>query len=311
MFYLFRSKYGKAARAVDRKRMSNTRESAWEGSCRLHQAALGLAGAYWFLSVAVPTVSLLVSSFRGRDFFGGFTADWGIAAWKDLVSPIVLATLARSSVYAAVTTLLCAGIGIPLGIVMRARGEIFQRRASLLILFPITLNTLLVAYNWQVLLGNAGLLNSILQSLGLTKEPIPFLFNPPSVVVGMTGAYLPFFLLPFLAALGKLDSGYIAASSSLGASSIHTAMHVILPMTRNGVATGCLLVFLPCFSEFVLPDLLGGGKTLLVGNLMQFWFYEGRNWPAGAALACVVILLAGFLAVPFYRQMRSMFSQEA
>ena len=278
---------------------------------RFRRVTLGLTFIYCGLSLTVPTLALLISSFRGRDFLGGFTSDWALRAWNDLGSMIVVDTFVRSLVYAGATTLLCAAIGIPLGIAIRSRGEAFQRRASLLILFPITLNTLLVAYNWQVILGNAGLLNSVLSSLALTNEPIPFLFNPLSVVAGMMGAYLPFFLLPFLAALSKLDSGFVAASSSLGASSRQTTLRVVLPMTRNGLATGCLLVFLPCFSEFILPDLLGGGKTLLVGNLMQFWFYEGRNWPAGAALACVVLLLAGLLAVPFYRQIRSMFSEEA
>lgn len=281
------------------------------GSDNLRRVALGLTAGFWVAALALPAVGVLVCSFRGRDFLGGFTPEWGLAAWKDLLSPNTLRTFLRSFGYAGATTLLCAGLGIPLGVAIRTRGELFQRRAALFILFPVTLNTLLVAYNWQVILGNAGLLNSVFVALGLVKEPIPLLFNPWSVVIGMTGAYLPFFLLPFLAALSKLDSGFVAASSSLGASPLQTVMRVLLPMAKNGIATGFLLVFLPCFSEFVLPDLLGGGKTFLVGNLMQFWFYEGRNWPAGSALACVILVCVGILAVPFHRQIRSMFSEGA
>jgi spermidine/putrescine transport system permease protein len=291
--------------------MPNVPHRTRGGSNRLRRFAIGLTAAYWLAALVLPTMGLLVSSFRGRDFMGGFTPEWSVTAWKDLFSPVALGTVLRSLGYAGTTTLLCAGLGIPLGIAIRSRREVFQRRASLFILFPVCLNTLLVAYNWQVILGNAGLLNSVLSVLGLAKEPIPFLFNSWSVIVGMAGAYLPFFLLPFLGALSKLDTGYISASLSLGASPTQTILHVVLPMARNGIAVGCLLVFLPCFSEFILPDLLGGGKTFLVGNLMQFWFYEGRNWPAGSALACVILVSAGLLAIPFYRQIRGMFSQEA
>lgn len=281
------------------------------GSDNLRRISLGLTATFWVAALALPAVGLLVCSFRGRDFLGGFTSEWGSAAWRDLFSPTILRTFLRSFGYASATTLFCAGLGIPLGLAIRTRRETFQRRAALFILFPVTLNTLLVAYNWQVILGNAGLLNSVLVLCGLVKEPIPLLFNPWSVVIGMTGAYLPFFLFPVLAALSKLDSGYIAASSSLGATPLQTVIRVVLPMTKNGIATGSLLVFLPCFSEFVLPDLLGGGKTFLVGNLMQFWFYDGRNWPAGSALACIILVSIGVLAVPFYRQIRGMFSEEA
>jgi spermidine/putrescine transport system permease protein len=274
------------------------------------QAANAIAAGYWLLALAAPTLGLLLCSFRGRDFLGGFTSAWGTSGWSDLGSASVLRTFLRSFSYAAATTALCAAIAIPLGVAIRQRGERFQRRVSLFILFPITLNTLLVAYNWQVILGNAGILNSVLTSLRLTEGPVTFLFNPLSIIAGMTGAYFPFFLLPFLAALGKLDSGYIAASSSLGASPTQTMRCVILPMTKHGLMIGGLLVFLPCFSEFVLPDLLGGGKTLLVGNLMQFWFYEGRNWPAGAALAFVTMVIVAVFALPCFRQIRSMFSPE-
>jgi spermidine/putrescine transport system permease protein len=256
-----------------------------------------------------PLLVVLFYSFHGRDYMGGITASWSLDGWRDVFSPYILQILLRSGIVAGANTILCILIGVPFALTIYRSHPAKKRLWFSLLVLPLTINALLVAYSWQVLLGNAGVINSMLLLSGLRDEPIVLLFRPGSVTVGLLGAYLPFFVAVFLTSLERLDAGYLQASQSLGANEFQTLRKVILPMSRPGLITGALLVFLPSFAEYVIPDLLGGGKTFLVGNLAQFAFYEGRNWPAGAALMVTTIVMLSAFMIPAARYVRGVFSE--
>lgn len=251
---------------------------------------------------------MLFYSFHGRNYLGGITGSWSFDGWRDLFSQNVMEVVFRSLLMAGANTITCMAIGIPLALSIYRSKPRAKRLWLAMLVLPMTVNTLLVAYSWQVLLGNAGVFNSLLLSTGLLQEPAVILFTPGAVMLGLFGAYLPFFVAVFSTSLERLDPGYLAASKSLGARDSQTLWNIILPMTKPGLITGALLVFLPSFAEYVIPDLLGGGKIFLLGNLTQFAFYDGRNWPMGAALMITTILMLGVCTIPVGRYIRGVFS---
>jgi spermidine/putrescine transport system permease protein len=291
-----------------KKTLDRHRVPAWQERTLLGIALAGFA-FYIIALLCIPLLTVLLTSFRTRDFLGGTTLEWSLQGWRDLLSAATGVVALRSLCYGTITTVACMTVGIPLGICIRLRTPRFRRAAMVVLLFPLGLNALMVTYNWQVLLGNAGVVNGILGKIGAISNPIPLLFTPGAVILGLVGAYLPFFLLAFLTALEKLDDRYLIASSALGARNLYTVRRVLLPMTRQGWLTGALLVFVPSFSEFVIPDLLGGGKHMLAGNLIQFSFYEGRNWPMGAALAITILVAGGVAIMPLSRYAKGMFAR--
>lgn len=269
-------------------------------------AARIITWLYWLCSIVLPIGALLEMSFRKRDFLGGFKHEWSNSGWMDLASSVALSAACRSVMYGMLTVAGCAALGIPLAILMFFASDKVRGRLSALLLFPLCLNSLLIAFNWQAVLGNSGFLNSYLISAGVINEPIAMLFRPGAVLLGMIGAYLPFFLFPVLTVITRLDRRYALAAAALGAGPWKTVLWVVLPLCRNGIFVGAFLVFLPSCAEFLLPDLLGGGKVLLLGNLLQFWFYEGRNWPAGASLALLLFVFGTLVVLPFVSFLKKM-----
>ena len=270
--------------------------------------AAGICVVYVLFLFLGPLSIVLLYSFRGRNYFGGITDSWSLDGWRDLFSQNVLQVMFRSLVMAVANTMACMAIGIPLSLAICRTKQRAKRLWLAVLVLPLTVNTLLVAYSWQVLLGNAGVFNSLFLSTGIRQEPAVMLFTPGAVILGLFGAYLPFFVAVYSTSLERLDPGYVVASKSLGARDSQTLWKVILPMTKPGLITGALLIFLPSFAEYVIPDLLGGGKIFLMGNLTQFAFYDGRNWPMGAALMITTILMLGTLTIPVSRYIRGVFS---
>ena len=280
---------------------------------RFADSALGMfALALWLTYVGFFLVSplLLIASYSlsGRDFQGGIEGTWSLQGWADLFTYPVLIVLLRSTMMATGATILCALIGVPFALSIHGSTARSQRMWRLLLATPLTLNALLVAYSWQLLLGNAGMINSFLIKMRIRDEPLPLLYNAFAVFLGLLTAYLPFFTIAFLSSLDRIDPGYIIASQSLGGGRWSTIWRVIIPMARPGLAGGAAIVFLPCFAEFVIPDLLGGGKVFLVGSLAHFAFYDGRNWPMGAALMLLTVFGLSLAMIPAIRLFRGVFA---
>lgn len=259
----------------------------------------------WVCSLLAPLVLLMRMSLGRRDFRGGVLPGFSSEGWSDLAGPAALSSVIESAWYGLATVAICALISLPLCLALFHASNAWRRRLLATLLFPLSLNSLLIAFNWQTMLANTGFVNSALMDLGVIEQPLPMLFRPPAVLAGMVGSYLPIFLLPVLTVTARIDRGFAQASAMLGAGPFQTFFRVILPLSKNGFLVGALLVYLPCCSEFLLPDLLGGGKIMLLGSLLQFWFYEGRNWPAAAALSLILIAAGGLLAAFLLRLIKN------
>ena len=162
--------------------------------------------------------------------------------------------------------------------------------ALVLVVVPFWTNFLIRMYAWIVLLNTQGILNDVMVGLGITDTRATLLYTPGAVVVGLVYAYLPLMILPLYAAIERVDPEQLEASANLGASRARTFFSVLLPLTAPGAITGSILVFVPSLGNFVVPELLGGGKTVMVGNLIRDQFLKVQDWPFGAVLAFVVVV---------------------
>jgi spermidine/putrescine transport system permease protein len=267
------------------------------------KARAGLKLRTFFLSPAAvimlslffaPLLIVLAYSFLSRGPYGGVMLPWTAESYLRIFDPLYLTILWRSVWIAAVSTALCLVLAFPLALYVARAG----RRKTLLlnlVMLPFWTSFLIRTYAWMFLLRDTGLVNTFLQSLHLISAPLPLLFNTGAVILGLVYGYLPFMVLPLYATLEKLDPTLLDAAADLGASPTVAIWRVVIPISRPGVIAGCLLVFIPCLGAFLTPDLMGGGKTVMIGNLVQNQFTTSRDWPFGAAIS--VLLMAMVLLV--------------
>jgi spermidine/putrescine transport system permease protein len=215
---------------------------------------------------------------------------------RDLLDNLVLNTdylqiFARSIGLAATTAVLTLAIAFPIALWMAFQPP--HRRTLLLfvVTVPFWTNLLVRNYAWILLLRNGGVIDRLLQATGLTHEPLNVLYSPLATGIGLVYSFLPFMILPIYVSLEKLDRRLIEAAFDLGADRWHALTRIILPLSMPGIVGGLILVFVPCLGAFVTPALLGGGKSLMIGSLIQQQFGQSRNWPFGAALAFVLLAL--------------------
>jgi len=218
---------------------------------------------------------------------------------------LYLATYLNSVKMAAITTLGCAVIGYPLAY-MIARSDAAIRPVLLLgVILPFWTSLLLRVYAWVGILRNDGLLNNVLMALGVIDAPLEIYRTDLAVYIGLIYAYLPFFVLPLYATLVKFDLRLLEAAYDLGARPWRAFLQVTLPLSMPGVIAGGLLVFIPTVGEYVIPEMLGGANTLMMGRVMWTEFFNNADWPMAAAVTCVMVLL---LLVPLalfqYHQVR-------
>jgi putrescine transport system permease protein len=215
------------------------------------------------------------------------------------------ALLARDQLYlrayfgslanAAVATALCLLLGYPIAYaIVRARGR-WRHVLLFLVMLPFWTSFLIRVYAWIAILAPNGLLNELLTALGLISEPLPLLNNQFSVELGLVYSYLPFMILPLYGSLSSLDESLLEAAADLGARPVRVFLEVILPLTVPGIAAGSLLVLIPATGEFVIPDLLGGPDTLMIGKVLWDEFFNNRDWPVASAVAVVLVAV---LAIP-------------
>lgn len=208
--------------------------------------------------------------------------------------------LQRSIWIAFLTTTICLVAGYPLAYFIRSRKSASVRNFALfLIVLPFWTNFLVRTYAWRMLLGREGVLNNVLQTIGLTDGPLRLLNTEFAVLVGLVYGFLPFMVLPIYASIERFDFRYVEAAQDLGANNWHTFWRVMFPMTLPGVIAGSILVFIPAIGSFVTPDLLGGTSGLMIGNLIQSQFRGTGNLPLGAA-ASIVMLSLVFIPVVLY-----------
>lgn len=257
-----------------------------------------------------PLALMLAVSFAERGTYGGIApiADLGehvrsgafLANYLRSLSEVYLRIGWRSLWMAAVTTALCLAVSFPIAYWLAVHAPRRWKGLLLgLVVVPFWTSFLIRTYAWMFILRTEGLLNSLLLALGAISQPLQLLYTEPAVLIGLVYGELPFMILPLYASLEKLDRSFLEAASDLGASPLRTFWRVTVPLTLPGIAAGVVLVFIPSLGQFVVSDLLGGARSMLLGNLIQNQFAVARNKPFGAALAfeltaAVLLLLLAY-----------------
>ena len=247
-----------------------------------------------------PLLIVLVYSFLTRGAYGGQSLPLTVDSYVRLADPIYLGITIRSFWIAGVSTAVCVLLGFPLALFI-ARS---QRRRNLwlgLVMLQFWTSFLVRTYAWMFLLRDTGLVNTLLLSAGLTSEPLPLLYNDLAVILGLVYGYLPFMVLPIYATLERIDRSLLEAAADLGANPVGTLTRVVIPLSKPGILAGAILVFIPCLGAYLTPDLLGGGKSILMGNVVQNQFTNARDWPFGAALSLAVMAVVMVLLLALGR----------
>jgi len=205
--------------------------------------------------------------------------------------PLYFQTYMSSIKYALITTVICLIIGFPFSYFMARSPKHLQPMLLMLIMLPFWTSFLLRIYAWKTLLVNNGVINNMLITLGIIQDPLPMMNTPFSLVIGMVYSYLPFMILPLYSNLSKLDLRYLEAAADLGTSPFKAFWLVTIPLSKAGIIAGSMLVFIPAVGEYVIPELLGGPDTLMIGRVLWDEFFSNNDWPMASAVAVVMILL--------------------
>ena len=265
---------------------------AWRGFLVLPVLWLGI----FFV---LPLGLLVIYSFLTYQGYGNVVWQWTGENYVRLLNPIYTEILLRSVGLALATTGVCLVLGYPLALWLVSQPRPWRTVGLLLVIIPFWTNFLVRTYAWMVLLGQRGWINALLMGMGVIAEPLNLLFTPLAVGIGLVYGYLPFMILPLYSTLEKFDFHLVWAAQDLGANFWQILVRVLLPLSLRGIGVGSLLVFIPAVGAFVTPDILGGAKSLMVGNLIQNQFLKTLDWPLGAALSVVLMLLI-LLPILFY-----------
>ena len=260
---------------------------------RLRAAALVLPGVGWLvLFFIVPLLLIFVVSLGSRDALDRITlANPSLDNYAKAFDPVFIPTFLNSIRFATITTILSLAIGYPIAYWISRYGGRHKVLLIILVMLPFWTSYLIRTYSWIILLRDNGVVNSLLQAFGLTSEPIILMNTDLSVILGMTYGFPPFAILPLFVSIDRLDPNLIAAGRDLYASGRDAFLHVTLPLTMPGIVAAALLTFIPALGDFVTPDLLGGPGTTTIAKNIQELFLAGRDWPYGAALGFVLMIV--------------------
>ncbi|MDY3108576.1 MAG: ABC transporter permease [Lachnospiraceae bacterium] len=254
-----------------------------------------------FLVVA-PLILVAVMSFCQTDEYYNVVYSFTTENYQKLLSTDYMKIYGQSLLISLITTVLCVLIGYPFSYVIARTKSTKKKLLYMLVIIPFWTNSLIRIYGWRTFLGNTGWLNKLLIWLHIAKEPVEFLYKTGTTVLGMVYCFIPFMVLPLYTAIEKLDGSLLEASGDLGARPIRTLFEVIIPLTSGGIFSGCIMVFIPCLGYFFVSNILGGGNTDMIGNLIERQFKSANNWPLGAALSIILILVT-LILVKIYQKM--------
>jgi spermidine/putrescine transport system permease protein len=261
---------------------------------RLRALFLAPAATVTLILFLAPLTIICAYSALTRGAYFGLGPPWTLENYRRALDPLYGEVLLRSFVLAGIATALCLALGLPLALFISRSGARKNLYLNLVIL-PFWTSFLVRIYAWIFLLRDTGLVNGALQALGVTHAPLPLLYNDGAVILGLVYGYLPFMVLPLYATLERLDPFLIEAAADLGARPMTVFWKVIVPLCAPGIRAGTVLVFIPCLGAFLVPDLLGGGKSIMIGNIVQNQFTTARDWPFGSALSLVLMAVVMLL----------------
>ena len=275
-------------------------------AARQRNARIGLLapGMLTIICIGIMPLSIvLIYSFLEPGDFGGVTWTLSFDAYVQLLfeEDIFDETLSFTTDYLQIfmrsvglglfTTLACLLVGFPTAYFIATQPPARRNVWLFLITIPFWTNLLIRTYAMLLILRDQGVVNLSLMEIGLIDSPIPMLYTDFAVCLGLVYAYLPFMVLPIYASLEKLDFRLVEASYDLYATRFKVLKRIIIPLAKPGIAAGCILVLIPSLGAYITPALLGGGKSLMIGNLIELQFGQARNWPFGSAIALVLMVL--------------------
>lgn len=256
---------------------------------------LGPALGWWAVFLVVPVGLVIAYSVFQRGTYGGVVPTFTLDNFGRALDPLYLRVFLFSLRVAVIATVIALLVGYPAAYFIATLPRGWRTPVLVLVILPFWTSLLIRTYAWIVLLNGEGLINRGLESLGLIKEPLPLLYNEFAIVLGLVYGYLPLMILPIYSSIERLQPELREASADLGGNPIRTFLRVTLPLTLPGLAAGCIFVFVPSLGNFIVPDLLGGGLSIMVGNLIQAQFLKARDWPFGAVLSLALIAMMGVL----------------
>ncbi|HEY4747445.1 MAG TPA: ABC transporter permease subunit [Steroidobacteraceae bacterium] len=257
----------------------------------LRRFLIGLPFIWLMVFFLLPLAIVAAISFaESADAIPPFKLIWTMANYRELCSGC-LGAYTNSLALAALATALCLLVGYAIAFAIARTPGVWRQLLLFLVMLPFWTSFLIRVYAWIAILQPSGLVNRLLLASGLIETPLPLLYNGFSVTLGLVYSYLPFMILPLYGSLSRLDESLVEAAADLGARPRHVFRDVILPLSLPGVAAGCLLVFIPAVGEFVIPDLLGGPGTLMIGKMLWQEFFDNVDWPAAAAIAMALVVV--------------------
>lgn len=243
------------------------------------------------LFVAIPLIYILSMSFLKKAETWGVVMEFSLESYAQIFHPIYLKVFGQSLWLAFLTTVISLCVGYPFAYFTAKLPKGRRSTVMLLVMVPFWTNSLVRIYGWMILLRSQGVINTLLITMGVIDTPLKLLYNFGAVLVGMVYALLPFMILSIYNSVEKLDYSVVEAARDLGAGKWKAFLTTTLPLTMPGIMAGCVLVFVPSIGLFFISDLLGGGKTMLLGNLIKNELLTARNWPMGAALSMAMMLM--------------------
>lgn len=266
--------------------------------------ALAMAGpvsVWMILFVTIPMFFIIFISFMSRGVFGGVVYDPSFESYLTLLDSTYFNVITKSLKVATFTTVSCLLLGYPFAYYIAKKPKEQAAKYITLIMIPFWTNTLMRLNSWLLLFQTSGPVNNLLQSTGLTDAPVRFVYTDQLVALGMVTSMLPFAILPIYSSIEKLNKSLLEASADLGANPKITFRKITFPLTFPGIFSAIILVFIPSLGIYTVPDMLGGGKVLYIGNIIKNQFGMIRNWPLGAALSCLLIAITGFMIFLYTR----------
>ena len=243
------------------------------------------------LFIVIPLIYVFAISFMNRGLYSGVVMEFTLDNYIQLLDLEYLNIFWKSILLAVETSVICLLLGYPFAMIMARADKRMKPAMMLLIMLPFWTNSLIRTYGWNTLLRSEGIINNLLLRLGLIQKPLELLYTDGAVLLGMVYTLFPFMVLPLYSSIEKLDPSLMEAAGDLGARRVRSFLRVMLPLTAPGIFAGNIQDFIPTLGYFFISDMMGGGKTMYIGNLIKNQFLSARNWPLGAALSILLILL--------------------
>ena len=264
-------------------------------------AQAGPVSLWMILFVTLPLLFIIFVSFMTRGTFGGIEYSFSTDSYVALTDPIYFKVIIKSFRVAAVTTALCLLFGYPLAYYIARKPAETASRLIMLLMIPFWTNGMMRLNAWMLFFQVNGPVNYVLTHLGLVQKPVMFLYTDWLVNIGLFTNMLPFAVLPMYSSIEKLQKSLLEASYDLGADPVKTFLKITLPLTFPGIFSAIILTFIPALGTYTVTDMLGGGKVLYIGNIIKNQFGATRNWPLGAALSVLLLLITALLIFIYSR----------